>query len=177
MPLLSQYAQTKKIEYFLEGIPKQARILEIGSGSGWVGNYLKQNGYKNYVGMDLEPPADVVGDIRDWRSLGLEEQSFDAIVAFEVVEHVDCFKECFDLLKPGGKLMLTSPVPDMDWAMQLLELVGLNQKRTSPHDHLVYFEDVPYFQDKDIRIVGFLSQWGIFTKFEDRAKSIVNSRA
>lgn len=55
MPLLSQYAQNKKIEYFLETIPKQAKILEIGSGSGWVGNYLKQNGYTNYVGMDLEP--------------------------------------------------------------------------------------------------------------------------
>jgi hypothetical protein len=52
----------------------------------------------------------------------------------------------------------------MDWAMQILELVGLNQNRTTPHDHLVYFEDVPSFKDKDIRIVGFLSQWGIFTK-------------
>ena len=73
--------------------------------------------------------------------------------------------------------MLTSLINDIDWAMQLLEGVGLKQKRTSPHDHFVYFEDVPYFQDKEIRIVGFLSQWGIFTKFEDRAKSIVNSRA
>lgn len=164
MPLLSQYAQNKKIEYFLETIPKQAKILEIGSGSGWVGNYLKQNGYTNYVGMDLEPPADVVGDICEWKSLGLEAQSFDVIVAFEVVEHVDCFKECFDLLKPGGKLMLTSPVPHMDWAMQMLELTGLNQKRTSPHDHLIYFEDVPYFKDKDIKVVSFLAQWGIFTK-------------
>lgn len=166
MPLLSQYAQTKKIEYFLKKIPKEARILEIGGGSGWVGDYLKQNGYKHYVGMDIVPPADVVGDIREWRKLGLKEQSFDVIIAFEVVEHVDCFQECFDLLKPGGKLMLTSPVPHMDWAMQLLELVGLNQKRTSPHDHLVYFEDVPCFRDKDIRTVGFLAQWGIFTKID-----------
>ncbi|MEH1938930.1 MAG: class I SAM-dependent methyltransferase [Nostoc sp.] len=164
MPLLSQYAQNKKIKYFLEPILKQARILEIGSGSGWVSEYLKQNGYKHYVGIDIEPPADIVGDIREWKSLGLEEQSFDVIVAFEVVEHVDCFKECFDLLKPGGQLMLTSPVPHMDWAMQLLESAGLNQKRTSPHNYLVCFEDVPYFKNKDIKIVSSLSQWGIFTK-------------
>jgi 2-polyprenyl-3-methyl-5-hydroxy-6-metoxy-1,4-benzoquinol methylase len=164
MPLLSQYAQTRKIEYFLNKIPKQARILEIGSGSGWVYEYLKQNGYNHYVGIDLEPPADVVGDIRDWKNLGLKEQSFDVIVAFEVVEHVNCFKECFDLLKPGGMLMITSPVPHMDWAMQLLELVGLNQKRTSPHEHLVYFEDIPFFKAKDIRRIGFLSQWGILSK-------------
>ena len=164
MPLLSQYAQTKKIDYFLKKIPKQAKILEIGGGSGWVGDYLKQNGYNHYVGMDIVPPADVVGDIRDWRILGLKEQSFDVIVEFEVVEHDDCCKECFDLLRMGGKLMLTSPVPHMDWTMQLLEVVGLNQKRTSPHDHLVYFDDVPFFKEKDVRIVGFLSQWGIFTK-------------
>lgn len=166
MPLLSQYAQIKKIEYFLKKIPKQARILEIGGGTGWVYDYLKQNGYNHYVGIDLVPPADIVGDIRDWRSLGLKEESFDAIVAFEVVEHVNCFQECFELLKPGGVLMLTSPVPHIDWAMKVLEGVGLNQERTSPHDHLVYFEDVPFFKAKDIKIIGFLSQWGIFTKLD-----------
>ena len=107
MPLLSQYAQIKKIEYFLKKIPKQARILEIGGGTGWVYDYLKQNGYNHYVGIDLVPPADIVGDIRDWKNLGLKEESFDAIVAFEVVEHVNCFQECFELLKPGGVLMLT----------------------------------------------------------------------
>lgn len=164
MPLLSQYAQTKKIEYFLNRIPKQAKILEIGSGSGWVCSHLKQNGYNYYVGIDIEPPADLVGDIRDWKTLGLKEQSFDVIIAFEVVEHVDCFKECFELLKPGGMLMLTSPVPHLDWVMKSLEFIGLNQKRTSPHDHLVYFEDVPFFKVKNIRVIGLLSQWGIFTK-------------
>lgn len=102
MPLLSQYARKKKIEYFLKRIPKQARVLEIGSGSGWVGNYLKQNGWSNYVGIDVVPPADIVGDIRDWKSLRLGEQSFDVIIAFEVIEHIDCFKECYELLKPRG---------------------------------------------------------------------------
>ncbi|MBV8882691.1 MAG: class I SAM-dependent methyltransferase [Chroococcidiopsidaceae cyanobacterium CP_BM_RX_35] len=164
MPLLSKYAQNQKIKYFFKEIPKRASILEIGSKTGWVHNYLKKNGWHYYVGLDIIPPADIVGDIRDWKSLGLKEQSFDAIIAFEVVEHVDCFKECFELLKPGGRLILTSPVPHMDWIMRLLELIGLNQKRTSPHNHLVYFQDVPYFKTKDIRIVGFLSQWGIFTK-------------
>jgi cyclopropane fatty-acyl-phospholipid synthase-like methyltransferase len=164
MPLLSQYAQKIKIDYFLKTISKQDRILEIGCGTGWVSNYLKQNGRMNYVGIDLVPPADIVGDIHDWRTLGLTEESFDAIIAFEVVEHVDCLKECYNLLKYGGKLMLTSPVPHLDWILNFLELIGLNQKRTSPHNNLIYFKHVPYFENKDIKIVGFLSQWGIFTK-------------
>jgi 2-polyprenyl-3-methyl-5-hydroxy-6-metoxy-1,4-benzoquinol methylase len=164
MPLLSDYARRTKIEYFLAGIPKDARILEVGCGSAWVREYLTTNGWTRYVGLDLVPPADIVGDIANWRELGLEPASFDVIIAFEVVEHVDCFRECHDLLKPGGRLMLTSPVPRMDWLMKILESIGLNQKRTSPHDHLVTFQSVPLFADKQIQVVKGLAQWGIFTK-------------
>ena len=145
MPLLSNLAAKKKIDYFTQGVPKDAKILEIGSGSGWVGRYLNEHGWKNYVSIDLFPPADIVGDICRWRDLGLTAESFDVIFAFEVVEHVDCFKPCYELLKPGGKLMVTTPVPHMDWAMKLLETLGLNQKRTSPHDHLVYLSQAPLF--------------------------------
>jgi SAM-dependent methyltransferase len=114
--------------------------------------------------MDLAPPADIVGDIREWRSLGLEPASFDAIVALEVVEHVDCFQECWDLLRPGGLLLLTTPVPEMDWACKLLEALGLNQRRTSPHDHLIHFDDIPLFQPVETSVKGFIAQWGVFAK-------------
>lgn len=162
--MLSDIAQRKKITYFLDPLPRDAAILEIGCGARWVGDHLRQAGYTNYVGNDLFPPADIVGDIRQWRELGLKAESFDAIVAFEVVEHVDLFQEAFDLLKPGGLLLLTSPVPEMDWAMQLLEAVGLNQKRTSPHDHLIDFKSIPLFEAVEIRRVAGLSQWGVFRK-------------
>ncbi|MHB8973476.1 MAG: class I SAM-dependent methyltransferase [Pirellulaceae bacterium] len=178
MPLLSDYAQRKKIANFLDTIPRTARVLEIGCGSGWVGEYLKTHGWTGYVGLDLTPPADVVGNVRDWRQLGLEPASFDAIVAFEVVEHVDCFRECYDLLAPGGRLMLTSPVPRMDWAMKCLEWLGLNQQRTSPHDHLIDFHKVPYFEEKETKVVAFLSQWGIFRKTgSDGAESLGRNTA
>jgi 2-polyprenyl-3-methyl-5-hydroxy-6-metoxy-1,4-benzoquinol methylase len=164
MTILSSYARTRKIDYFLKGIPKERRILELGCGSGWVRKYLTTHGWSHYVGLDIAPPADIVGDITDWRALGIEEESFDVILAFEVVEHVDCFDPCYRILKPGGQLMLTSPIPHMDWVMKILEHLGLNQRRKSPHTNLVYFRDVPIFEYKDIKIVGFLSQWGIFTK-------------
>jgi len=164
MPALSNYAQSQKIKYFLDPLPKDARILEIGCGSRWVGDYLKANGWNNYVGADLVPPADIVGDIRDWRAAGLSPASFDAIVAFEVIEHVDFTQEALALLKPGGLLLLTSPVPHMDWVMKALEAVGLNQRRTSPHDHLVYFEDLPSFEPVSLQRKAGLSQWGILRK-------------
>ena len=164
MPILSDFAKRKKIKYFIEKIPKDKSVLEIGSGSGWVGNYQKENGWTNYTGIDIVPPADIVGDIRNWKSLGLKEESFDIIIAFEVVEHVDCFKECWALLKGGGMLLITTPVPHMDWLLIRIEFFGLNQKRTSPHNNLLYLKDVTFFKNKKIKIIAFLSQWGIFIK-------------
>lgn len=163
-PLLSIYAQQRKIEYFLKKIPRTAKILEIGSGSGWVGDYLRKNGYLDYTGIDIVAPADIVGDIHDYKDIGLKAESFDVIIAFEVVEHVNCFNECYELLALGGRLMLTSPVPHMDWFLKILEFIGLNQKRTSRHDNLIYFSDINIFSSSHIKIVGFLSQWGIFIK-------------
>ena len=164
MPLLSDIARRKKIRYFLDPIPKDARILEIGCGSKWVDEHLRANGWQHYTGMDLVPPADVVGDIKNWRDLGLAPESFDVIIAFEVIEHVDCFQECHDLLKPGGLLMLTSPVPHMDWAMKTLEVLGLNQKRTSPHTNLTYFTKIPQFEPVELKTKAGLAQWGILRK-------------
>jgi 2-polyprenyl-3-methyl-5-hydroxy-6-metoxy-1,4-benzoquinol methylase len=162
--ILSELARAKKIRYFLKSIPRDAHILEVGSGTGWVSQYLKKNGYANYANIDLEPPADIVGDINNWQALGLNAGQYDYIIAFEVVEHVDCFQACADLLRDGGQMFLTTPLPHMDWVMQILEFLKLNQKRTSPHSCLVYLKRVSQFTHKQIRIVGFLSQWGIFTK-------------
>jgi SAM-dependent methyltransferase len=164
MPLLSDYARKKKVEFFLGPIPKDAHILEVGSGGGWLGAHLKANGYTNYVSLDLVPPADVVGDVRAWRDLGLEPESFDAVVAFEVVEHVDCWEACHALLKPGGRMVVTTPVPSMDWVLKALEWLGLNQKRTSPHNHLLNLRGVTTFAQKQVWTIAGLSQWGVFTK-------------
>src|ERR1700722_12184941 len=78
---LSRYARKKKITYFLDPIPQDAKVLEIGAGSGWVGDYFRARGVKVYVGIDLFPPADIVGDIRKWPELGLQGDSFDYIIA------------------------------------------------------------------------------------------------
>src|SRR5262245_24987028 len=152
MPPLSDIAQRLKVGYFFGDVAKDARILEIGSGTGWLGRHLKDAGWANYTGIDLQPPADFVGDIRDWRQLGLAATTFDVIVAFEVFEHVHCFQECFDLLKRGGLLMFTTPVPHMDWLLRALELIGLNQSRRSPHDRLFYLRDVPLFEPVRTRV-------------------------
>jgi 2-polyprenyl-3-methyl-5-hydroxy-6-metoxy-1,4-benzoquinol methylase len=161
---LSDVARRRKVGYFLEPIPKDARVLEIGCGSGWVGEHLRANGWTGYVGLDVVPPADVVGDVREWRRLGLQAASFDVVIAFEVVEHVDCWEACHSLLKPGGRMLVTTPLPHRDWVLKILEAVRLNQRRTSPHDHLVYLDQAPCFRERQVRVVAGLAQWGVLAK-------------
>lgn len=164
MPLLNAYACRKRIEYSCRHIAKDARILEIGCGSGWFSDYLKNNGWENYTSLDLESPADIVGDIRNWKELGIDAKSFDVIVGFEIVEHVHCFGELHCILKDDGLLILTSPVPHFDWVCRIMERLGLNQKRTSPHDHLINFKNIPYFRPVQLKRIGGIIQWGAFKK-------------
>jgi 2-polyprenyl-3-methyl-5-hydroxy-6-metoxy-1,4-benzoquinol methylase len=164
VPILSNIARKLKKLYFLNTVSKDDTVLEIGCGDGWVGRYLRERGVDRVIAIDTTPPAAVVGDIREWRNLGLEAESFDVIVAFEVLEHVDCMDDCFALLKPGGRLLVTSPCPAADWFLEKLEKWKLNQARTSPHDHLTYFKGTTQFQiERMWRPLG-MSQWCIFRR-------------
>lgn len=164
MGLLSEYVRRRRFEVLLADIPREARILEVGCGDGQIGAALRARGYCDYRGLDLQRPADIVGSIRDWRALGLQPASFDVVIAFEVVEHVPCWQECFDLLRPGGLFVLTTPVPHWDWACWVLETLGFNQRRTSPHDHLVYVEDIPLFQREQVQRFMVIVQWARLRK-------------
>lgn len=161
MALLESRMRRLRAQYFLDRIPMNARVLEIGCGSGWAGGYLRDRGVKAYTGLDLHGPADVVGDILEWPRLGLLPASFDVIVAFEILEHVDCFEACHQLLKPKGLLMLTTPAPEWDWLLKLLENAGINQRRTSPHSHLFDARRVPGFHVAEYRRFAGLAQWAV----------------
>lgn len=160
-------AQALRYKFFFEDVPKTARILEIGSGSGWLGKRLRADGWTNYTSLDLFPPADLVGDVREWRQLGLSPHSFDIIVAFEIVEHVDCWTALAELLADDGVCLVTTPVPHMDWACKLLEFVGVNQKRTSPHSNLVYLHRVQAFDVVRMRTFAGIGQWAVMRKRRD----------
>ena len=93
MPLLSDIARRQKVRYFLDPIPKDARILEIGCGSKWVGEYLRAHGWRHYTGMDLFPPADIVGDIKRWRELRLRAESLEENIDLAVQKHDESIQE------------------------------------------------------------------------------------
>jgi len=164
-PLLSELSRRRKLKMLAEQLPAKSTVLEIGCGDGWFTRGLRALGYE-VTSADLTPPADVVGDITRWRELGLAPHSFDAVIALEVIEHVDCIEAMTGLAREDGLIMLSSPEPKWDWAMQVLEFLRLTQKRTSPHNNLTRFEDIP-LQPVLLKRQAIIHQVGIF---RNRAK-------
>lgn len=158
---LSWVARRRKLDFFLPRLAFDARILDFGCADNWFKPESTARGFTNVLGIDLQEPADVVGDINRWRELGLEPHSFDAIVAFEVVEHGDFARPMHDLLKADGLLLITTPVPRMDSVCRLLERLGMLQRRTSPHTNLTDVRELPLFDVVEWKIKAGVSQWGV----------------
>lgn len=112
-------------------IAPQSRILEIGSGPGWITEILLMLGFSVDA---LEPSADLIDVARErcasqaahfrhgapdrvqfhqstLEEIEFEDQRFDAILFFDVLHHVVkedlAIKKCFAFLKPGGCVGIT----------------------------------------------------------------------
>lgn len=99
-------------------VPAQARVLEVGAGSGRFGKAME--GEFEYVGIDLSDAAArraraegvnvYCASLFDFVNTG---SGFDAVTLFHVFEHLsdphDALARIKDLLKPGGALVLITP--------------------------------------------------------------------
>ena len=132
--ILGQYLRKK---FFFYSISKKFQIFGNEFWQ-WMGQKSFRKAGFSIKTLDINPPADYVCDIKNFRNTELKDKRFDCIIAFEIVEHVECLKEISELLNSGGKVFITTPVPHMDWLCKILEFIGINQKRTSPHCNLTY---------------------------------------
>lgn len=118
------------LEQASEEIPAGALLLDAGSGEGRYKAYFD---HTRYVGLDLavgDENWDYTGldSIGDLRELPFPDQSFDAAVCVQTLEHVnDPFQviaEIGRVLKPGGRFYLSAP---MAW-----------HQHQKPHDFFRY---------------------------------------
>jgi 2-polyprenyl-3-methyl-5-hydroxy-6-metoxy-1,4-benzoquinol methylase len=110
---------------YLKHLPadKSAKILDLGCGMGHFLNFLENEGYKNYLGIDLsEENIEFCkkngfnvkhGNIFDF--LRNSPGSFDAIIMNDIIEHLEK-TEILELLKiiltklnSGGRLIIKAP--------------------------------------------------------------------
>jgi SAM-dependent methyltransferase len=112
------------------GLPADARVVDIGTGTGANLRLLKQLGFTNVTGID--PSEDAarwcaekgLGEVQagDARALPLPDRSVDLVVATDVVEHVDddqrAVSEIYRVLRPGGIVLFTVPAFSSLWGLQ-----------------------------------------------------------
>ena len=97
---------------------KASRVLDVGCGTGAMLSRLKESGYLNLIGADIDPPFHLPGvslhrqDL-DCPSLPLAEESIDLCVAIELIEHLESpgmlLAELRRVLRPGGIVLITTP--------------------------------------------------------------------
>ncbi|MGH7336731.1 MAG: hypothetical protein ACREI7_04065 [Myxococcota bacterium] len=145
--------------FFHDYFDPQTRILELGPAADALEPVLRKAGLNRYVRLDTAPPADVVGDVRAWRELGLDAASFDLVIAFDVLQRVDCLDACYELLVPGGYLLVIAPIPGREWLARALATLGVRRRTTKPPTRRVDFDDLRGFVRRSSRNVGGVEQW------------------
>ena len=112
--------QRRELRSMYIGSGSPGRLLEIGCGSGRFLNRMRKAGWA-VEGIDFDPVVAArveekfgipvaIGSLPD---LGYTEGTYDVVAMSQVIEHVPdpavLLKECRRVLRPGGRLVLSTP--------------------------------------------------------------------
>ncbi len=120
---------------FLQFLPqsKEAKILDIGCGTGIFLNFLKSSGYRNYVGVDISEEqinfcrdhvtkqVYLIKDIKTY--LKSQKITFDFILMNDVIEHlekntiIDTITLIYEALKNDGIVLIKTANLKNRWGM------------------------------------------------------------
>ena len=161
------------------GLPEDARILEIGCGTGHNLPMLARFGTIDAI--EIDPAARQIASERLGRSVGdaplpalpgIERGAYDLIAVLDVVEHIEddvaALKAMAECLKPGGKILIA--VPAHQWMWSAHDVVNHHHRRYSkatlvaaieraglaPH-RLTYFNSLLFPLAAAARVAGRLT--------------------
>jgi len=152
----------------LKGVGKSSKILEIGCSSGPLISLLQKSGFENIWGIDTSRRAIQLCKKRGIKNVfarngaktGFEKESFEVIIASDVLEHIKdeakALNEWKRILKRGGKLIVFAPAFGFLWGehdvvnqhfrrytqkglVRSLEKAGFRVERSSYWNFLLFF--------------------------------------
>ncbi|GBC84986.1 hypothetical protein HRbin11_01426 [bacterium HR11] len=86
-------------------------VLDVGCRSGRLREAHEQvSSNIDYVGLDLYPPADVIGDLE--KGLPFPDAAFDIVVALDVLEHTNDIYKSFDELCRCARRFVVISLPN-----------------------------------------------------------------
>jgi SAM-dependent methyltransferase len=114
-------------------VPRGGRVLDIGCHQG---EFLNSLGDQIQPSIGLDPLTSAAGSDRHWllplafsEPLTFPDGTFDAVVLLATLEHIRAkeplARECFRLLRPGGRVIITVPSPRVDTIVGLLHRLHL----------------------------------------------------
>ena len=147
------HSERRLREYILSIVPKDAQsILDVGCGSAWVAKAF-QNREKFICSLDVSvenprkaveryPSPNHVGVVADAYHLPFKDGSFDAIIASEIIEHVDqpgaFASELMRVVKPKGVVIISTPYKE-----KLVYELCIHCHQLTPHNaHLHSWNEV-----------------------------------
>jgi SAM-dependent methyltransferase len=110
--------------------PTTARTLDIGVGTGSNLRMLREEGYRNVTGIDLNQMAVKYCIAKGFTSVALgdatrlpfAERQFDIVLATDTIEHIDddrkALFEIYRVLAPGGYAIIAVPAFPSLWGLQ-----------------------------------------------------------
>ena len=121
------------------GLSSGSRVLDVGTGTGANLRLLRSLQVENIAGLEANELAiqhclsKGLGEVRrgDICAMPFADQTFDFVLATDVIEHVDAdsiaLAEVVRVLKDGGRVLLTVPAFSSLWGLQ--DIVAHHKRR------------------------------------------------
>lgn len=141
---IRDYRKTR--EFLKKSFPGRGKLIELGSGFGYLLNSFKQDGW-DVMGIEplrgccqfTESEFGIKTIPKTIEEASLDENSVDVVLMMHVIEHVPdplgTFKEVHRILKPGGYFVLETPRYDTLMFM----LLGKRERSLSCDGHIYFF--------------------------------------